>query len=524
MFTGSSTPTRRSFVMSAAAVVAATAVPRRAFALAASAATEAIAVDGPFQRSTVIEIARDLAKSDYVPPQSELPDPIKNLTYDQFRDIRSFNPASIGAKEGLPFQLQPFHRGFYYKEEIPIAIVTDDQAHHLAYSPDYFSFGKLVPRPMPKEDIGFAGIRLLGRINRQDHFDEVAVFLGASYFRSLGRGQLYGLSARGLALKTGEPEGEEFPLFRAFWVELPAKDSETIVVHALLDSKSVAGAYRFTIRPGLPTTMDVEASLFPRVDLKKVGLAPGTTMFFFDANGREREDDWRPEVHDSNGLLMVNGRGERLWRPLANPKNLQISAFVDAGPRGFGLIQRVRDPNAYQDFESHYERRPSLWVEPVGDWGKGAVTLVEIPSDSEINDNIVAYWSPQEPIAAGTEYAFAYRLAWGNDPPAPAGAGVVQATRRGRAILKGETPVRRFVIDWGFPDAGGTPVAIDPKAEVTASTGTISEIVVEPNPLNGGWRLTFKLDPAGAELIELRAVLKMEDGRPMETWVYRWTA
>jgi periplasmic glucans biosynthesis protein len=526
MFTGLFTPTRRSLMMSAAATFAAAAMPHRVFAAdPPPAALAAVTSDGPFQRSTVIEIARNLAKTNFVPLPAELPDPIKNLTYDQFRDIRTNRPGAIWVKEGLPFQLQLFHRGFYYKDEIDVAVVADDKSHHLAYSPNYFEFGKLVPQPMPKQDIGFAGLRLVSnRINRPDVFDEVAVFLGASYFRSLGRDQLYGLSARGLALKTGEPEGEEFPVFRAFWVETPAKDSDTVVVHALLDSPSVAGAYRFTIRPGLPTLMDVEASLFPRIDLKKVGLAPGTSMFYFDANGRERGDDWRPEVHDSDGLLMVNGHGERLWRPLANPRNLQISAFLDSGPRGFGLIQRNRDPKTYEDFESHYERRPSLWVEPVGDWGKGAVTLVEIPSDSEVNDNIVAFWSPQQPIAAGTEYAFAYRLSWGNEPPLPQDVGVVQGTRRGRGTLKGASPIRRFVVDYGFPDAGSTPVAVDPKAEISASAGTISDINIEANPLNGGWRLTFKLDPGTAELVELRAVLKMEDGRPMETWVYRWTA
>jgi glucans biosynthesis protein len=526
MFNDRFSPTRRNFLVSTAAIVAAAAMPVRASALNPGPATPPLpaAADGAFQRSTVIEIARSLARSEFVPPPADLPDPIKNLSYIQYRDIRSNRAAAIWQSEGLPFQLQPFHRGFYYKEEIDIAVVADDQAHHVAYSPEYFDFGKLVPQPMPKDDIGFAGIRLLGRINRPDKFDEVAVFQGASYFRSLGRDQIYGLSARGLAVKTGEPEGEEFPLFRAFWVETPAKDGQTVVVHALLDSQSVAGAYRFTIRPGLPTTIDVEASLFPRVDMKKVGLAPGTTMFFFDENGRERVDDWRPEVHDSDGLLMVNGRGERLWRPLANPRTLQISAFVDAGPRGFGLIQRNRDPRSYQDFESHYERRPSLWVEPVGDWGKGAVTLVEIPSDSEINDNIVAFWAPQEPIAAGSEYVFAYRLSWGDDPPQAKGGAIVQATRRGRGTLKGDSPIRRFVIDYVVPDAGSTQVAVDPKAEISTSAGVISEINIEPNPLNGGWRLTFKLDPGTAALAELRAVLKTDDGRPVETWVYRWTA
>ena len=330
------------------------------------------------------------------------------------------------------------------------------------------------------------------------------------------------------------PGCEEFPLFRAFWVEKPPPDSELIVVHALLDSESVAGAYRFTIRPGLPTEMDVEVTLFPRVDLDAVGLAPGTSMFYFDANGREGFDDWRPQVHDSNGLLIVNGRGERLWRPLANPKSLQFSAFVDTSVRGFGLMQRTRDYGAFQDYTAQYEKRPSLWVEPHGDWGKGSVVLIEIPSNSEINDNIVAYWHPDEAIAAKSEYAFAYRLSWGDGPAKP--GVIVAATRRGRGDLGGESDVRRFVIDYldtGIAaPPGNTPApqvpadgtAALPTATVTASKGTISDILVEQNPKTGGWRLTFNLDPGDETLVEMRATLTFPDRRPVDTWLYRWTA
>ena len=303
MFYDSSLPTRRTLLVSGIVAFATTFLGSGARALGISAAEAAedpplIGADGPFQRSTVVEIARQLAKANYAPPPSDLPDPIKNLTYDELRDIRFKPAAAVWADTNLPFQLQLFHRGFYYKEEIDVAIVDDGEAHHLAYSPDMFTTGKVFTKPLPEEDIGFAGIRLHGRINSPDRFDEVAVFQGASYFRSLGKDQVYGLSARGLALKVGEPEGEEFPLFRAFWVEKPVADSDAVVVHALLDSPSVSGAYRFTIRPGLPTTMDVEATLFPRVDLAKVGLAPGTSMFFFSLNGRDGVDDWRPEVHD----------------------------------------------------------------------------------------------------------------------------------------------------------------------------------------------------------------------------------
>lgn len=520
MLQGRTRLTRRRLLTSVA-LAAVAAGMRGAFAQEVEDALAAIVAGGAFTRSTVIEIARALATADYEPPATELPDVIKDLNYDQFRDIRFDRPSALWTEENLPFRMELFHRGFYYEEEIDVAIVEDGEAKHLPYSPDFFDFGPLVPGNPPTEDIGFAGIRLLAPLNRPDAFDEIAVFLGASYFRSLGRNQFYGISARGLALKTGAPEGEEFPLFRAFWVEKPLPNSETIVVHALLDSVSVAGAYRFTIRPGEATTMDVEAVLFPRVDLESVGLAPGTSMFYFGPNGREQFDDWRPEVHDSDGLLIVNGHGERIWRPLANPRTLQISAFLDAGLRGFGLLQRNRDPNTYQDFESHYHQRPSLWAEPLGDWGQGAVMLVEIPSDSEVNDNIVAFWQPRQPIVAGSEYAFSYRLFWGDNPIPDGGGAEVIATRRGRATLRGESPIRRFVIDYALPEEVGASIE-EPEPRVSASAGAIDEINMERNPLTGGWRLTFKLDPEGEEVIELRADVDF-GGVPTETWLYRWT-
>jgi glucans biosynthesis protein len=521
-------PTRRQLLASGAVVLGSAMLGGSANALdvkpGEAAAANPVMVEGPFDRSAVSALARALAQAEYKPPPNELPTEIGDLSYDQYRDIRFRPAASIWAEEGLPFQLQFFHRGFYYKDAIDISVVEDGQAKHLPYSPDMFDFGPLVPRPLPTGDIAFAGFRVHGPINKPDYFDEVAVFLGASYFRSLGKGQAYGLSARGLALKTAEPEGEEFPIFRNFWVERPLKESETLVIHALLDSPSVAGAYRLTIRPGLPTTMDVEADLFPRVDLVKVGLAPATSMFFFGPNDRADIDDYRPEVHDSDGLLMLNGRGERLWRPLANPKTLQISSFVDAGPRGFGLIQRDRDVKAYEDIEAAYERRPSLWVEPVGDWGQGAVTLIEIPTDAEIHDNIVAYWQPKTPIPAGSEYAFSYRLSWGNGPTADPGTVVAGETRVGRASAQGPTPVRHFVVDYAIPDSSQGMPKDDPTAKVSASGGEVNHVVIARNPLAGGWRVSFHLDPKSETLIELRLELAFPDGRPAETWMYRWTA
>ena len=188
-----------------------------------------------------------------------------------------------------------------------------------------------------------------------------------------------------------------------------------MVVHALLDSKSAAGGFRFTIRPGSTTIFDVEMSLYPRVDMPNGGFGPLTSMFFFGPNNRADTQDYRPQVHDFDGLFILNGHGEQLWRPLSNPHTLQVSAFSDVNPRSFGLAQRERNFADYEDLESRFERRPSLIIEPIGDWGEGAVVLFEIPTNEEVHDNIVAFWRPKQPAAAKSEHYYTYRMHWGPD-------------------------------------------------------------------------------------------------------------
>ncbi|MEL4240245.1 glucan biosynthesis protein G [Shewanella xiamenensis] len=475
---------------------------------------------GTFDGETVVKLARKLASKPYVVLKDPLPAGLAKLTYDEYRDIR-FNPvSSIWRDQSLPFQMQMFHRGFYFQDLIEIAIVEANQATHLAYEPKYFTAGEVISQALPNDDIGYSGFRIHNQLNTNGIFDELMVFQGASYFRALGKGNSYGLSARGLALKTADPEGEEFPIFRAFWVERPSYDSNLIVVHALLDSPSVAGAYRFSVRPGDNTQIDVEATLFPRVELNKVGLAPSTSMFLHSLNGRHDTDDFRPEVHDSDGLLMFNGRGEHLWRPLANPRQLQVSAFSDNSPQGFGLIQRERNYASYQDLEAQYERRPSLWIEPVGNWGQGAVVLTEIPTESEIHDNIVSFWKPRQPIPAGSEYHFAYRMSWGDEPVAKTNSVVVSRTASGRADIAKATPRRLFVVDYHLN--GAMPDEL-PLAKVESSGGVISNVVIARNAANNGYRLAFELEPEDKDLIELRAELKFSTPRQVETWLYRWT-
>jgi glucans biosynthesis protein len=493
---------------------------------AVSAADVRYAQDGTFGKNTVIELANKLAQAPFSAPKSPLPPALANLNYDQYRDIRVAPGATVWAKRGTQFRLQLLPRGFLFVDPVEIALVQDGRAHHLSYRPDMFTTGSVMKSPLPTDDIGFSGLRVLFPLNRALQFDEVAVFQGASYFRAVAARQGYGLSARGLANKTADPQGEEFPVFRAFWVEEPARTATVLVVHALLDSPSVAGAFRFRIDPGHTTVMDVECVLFPRVVLDRIGLGPATSMFMFSPNGRVSTDDFRPELHDSDGLLIVNGHAEHIWRPLSNPTKMQISSFLDAKPAGYGLIQRNRDLSDYQDFEAHYEKRPSLWTEPVGDWGEGAVVLTEIPSDAEIHDNIVAFWRPKTPIAAKAEFRYAYRLLWGDDPKAALDRYRVVATRRGRSDTKAPTPVRRFVIDYAPPpglNVGHARPLPPPEASVSAFVGEIKDVVVSENPLLGGYRVGFIFDPKDADVSELRIDLHFKDGRSAETWVYRWT-
>ena len=475
------------------------------------------AADTSFSGSRARDLARALAAKAYVAPDDKLPEALQKLTYDQYRSIRFRPDHALWRGQNRGFEVEFFHRGSYYKNKFDIYEVVDGQAKLIPYHRADFSFGQGVGE-WPDADLGFAGFRLHAPINRPDYYDEVCVFLGASYFRAVAKGEVYGLSARGLAIDTGEPKGEEFPFFKAFWIERPAVGATSIVVYALLDSPSASGSYRFTIRPGATTILDVEMALFPRADIARSGVAPLTSMFFFGPNDRYDVRDYRPQVHDSDGLMMLTGRGEELWRPLRNPKTLQVSAFEDANPRSFGLVQRDKNFADYQDLESHFELRPSLVVEPIGDWGEGAVMLFEIPSNEEIHDNMVAFWRPKKAPSAKSEVDLVYRLHWGPDI-----AKTEKLARFARTGVSGKgDDVRLFVLEL----AGERLKALDAKAvkgAVSADKGQIANVVTQPNPETGGWRLSFDVNVKGQTAVELRAVLMEGDTAASETWIYRWT-
>jgi periplasmic glucans biosynthesis protein len=472
----------------------------------------------PFSHGTVVEMAERLSQEPFAEPQT-IPDALTKIDYSTYRRINFQKDAAVWGGTPTPFSVQLFAPGFLYKALIDIDVVENGQLIPVALSEASFN--------VPDESIGrllaeigkYAGFRLHYPINRNDYDDEFVVFQGASYFRGISKGQVYGLSARGLAINVAGPKGEEFPLFKRFWIERPAKHQDAIVVHALLDSKSVTGAYRFGIYPGAPTWMDVDVILFPRQDVMHVGLAPLTSMFMHGGIDRSDTADYRPAVHDSEGLLMENGNGEKIWRPLNNPRNLQVSAFMGENPKGFGLIQRHRQFDYYQDLEAKYHLRPSAWIEPSGDWGKGHVELFEIPSDSEANDNIVAYWRPEAGLKKDEPFAYSYRLAWPDSMSRKMGKMSVVRTAGGQKLFADKKS--EIVIDY-------SPVKADEidsiEIDASISAGAVLASRIESNPHIGGARVFITFDLKNADVAELRVQLKQNEKPVGMTWLYRLTS
>ena len=501
---------------------------RRAFlasstALALSAASTRPAGAGiGFDHNTVVMLAQDMAARDYA-PRPKVPQDWQDLTYEQYKSIWFRHDAALWRGTDASYNVDFFHPGLYFPQAIHIDTVTGSTATPVPF--DLSAFDRTDKVPELTQDsaqngaMGYSGFRLRTELTEPGHKNEFCVFQGASYFRAIGFDQSYGLSARGLALKTGDPMGEEFPDFTRFWLERPAPGQRNMIVHALLDSPSVTGAYRFDITPGVNCVMDVSATLFARTELGHIGLGPLTSMFLFDSTDRTRFDDFRPAVHDSDGLLMQNGAGEVLWRPLANPKHLQVSSFVDEAPRGFGLMQRARKLSDFADLEALYHRRPGVWVEPKGDWGKGAVTLVEIPADQEIYDNIVAYWRPKTPLTAGQRLDLGYRLTWGADVPVQTGLPQVHNTSIGARRSGGRIVAIDFQAHEMFADG---PDALD--IRVSSPHAKTSDGVLQRNPETGGLRLAFRFDPGKRQMVELRAQLRRDGAAASEVWLYRWTA
>ena len=482
-----------------------------------------------FDWDQLTQLAQTRAQQPYQANSDKLPAELATITYDQLRDIRFKTDQSVWRAQNLPFEAQFFHLGLYQTEPVRIhELMADGTVNHLPYRGADFDYGKNTFDASKWGDLGHAGFRLHYPLNGQAYKDELVVFQGASYFRALGAGQQYGLSARGLAIDTVGGSGEEFPRFSEFWLQRPAAGATEVTVFALLESPRATGAYRFVIRPGQQTTTTVNARVFLRAGagpVNTLGIAPLTSMFLSGEN-QPMPGDFRPEVHDSDGLMMVSGEGEWLWRPLQRPKGIEVSSFTMQNPRGFGLMQRDRSFANYEDVEARYERRPSAWVKPVGDWGPGRVELVQLSTPDETHDNIVAYWVPARLPAAGQPLELSYELAWQGDVQQRPPSSWVTQTRKGYGFTRlspaEQARQPQYVIDFAGPALDALPADAPIKAVVTANTnGRVLETLAYPNPATRTWRVTVRVERVDAtQPVELRAYLQHNNDTVSETWTH----
>ncbi|PMR78664.1 glucan biosynthesis protein D [Halomonas urumqiensis] len=472
--------------------------------------------------------AEALANAPYDSGSDALPEALKQVDYDTYRQIRFRPDAALWKDDGL-FSVQLFHTGFLFESPVQLNVVENGESTPLDFDPDRFRYDDDAAALLEQDlsGAGHAGFRLHFPLNNASYHDEFAVFLGASYFRLVGRDQGYGLSARGLAIDTARPKGEEFPAFREFWLVRPAASATQMTVLALLDSPSITGAYRFHIAPGRNIVVDVEATLFARRKVETLGIAPLTSMFAHGDTTIRAVDDHRPSVHDSDGLLVHTGQSEWIWRPLTNPRSLRVSSLRDDNPEGFGLVQRERDFDRYLDLEARYERRPSMWVQPLEPWSAGGIELVEIPAPDETHDNIVAYWVSDTPLAAGDSLYLRYRThTFGATLPQQT-LGQVSRTRQGWGGVPGEVDPaprsrRHFMVDF----EGGALEGLAPdqpvEASLEASQGDTHHLSVRALPDGKGWRASFRLDPDGQRPSDMRLHLRLHGEPISETWNHVW--
>jgi len=474
-----------------------------------------------FSLNDVSQRAKQLAEAPYKAPPDRLPKELKDIDREAYRDIRFKPDHAYWRADKLPFELTFFHVGRDYRDPVRINELTPKGAKPIPFDPDDFDYGRNKIDPKSMRDLGYAGFRAHYAMNRKDFKDEVVVFLGASYLRAVGRDQQYGLSARGLAVDVATSTGEEFPRFTEFWIERPSPRATSLTIYALMDSKRVTGAYRFEIVPGTETMTNVSSVLYTRETIGKLGLAPLTSMFFFGEN-QPGVDDYRPEVHDSDGLSVWTGDGEWIWRPLVNPARLLVTSYGMTSLKGFGLMQRDLNSTSYEDPDLLYERRPSAWVEPVGAWGAGRVELVQIPTPDETNDNIVAYWVPEKTPKPLQPLAFSYKMHWQRDKEMrPPNAWVAQ-TRRGRGPMTTPDGQLQFVVDFEGPSLRSLPPEAPVQALVNVGgNAELTERSVSRNRVSGAWRVIVRMKREDINKpVELRAFLKLNDKPISETWSY----
>jgi len=478
-----------------------------------------------FSFDHVVQKAKALAGKPYQAPQP-VPKFIREMSYDAYQGIRFNSERSLWRESSSNFQVMFIAPGLYYTHSVTLNIIEAEGPKPFPFKKTDFAFADAEVEKRVPADLGFAGFKLTFPLNKKSEQNQFLVFAGASYFRGVGKDNAFGISGRGLAIDTGLPSGEEFPSFTEFWLVRPSPDAKEMLVYGLLDSKSLAGAYQFTILPGNPTKVKVKTELFPRKNIQLLGMAPLTSMFFYGENTPLPTGEWRREVHDSDGLQIHDGvSGEWLWRPLLNPATLEMDFFSTENARGFGLLQRDEMFSNYEDLGAQYEKRPSAWVEPQGEWGKGNVALIQLPTPQETNDNIVAFWTPKSAVTSDTPLGLAYDVSFGKADLAGNPMGIVAKTfiGDGNRIGGGKVPgAYRIIVDFNGGPLTKLPANTPIKGQVTASDGgEILEHFVEYHERIKGWRLSILAKPAQNKPLHLRAFLNTDTTTLTETWTYR---
>lgn len=473
----------------------------------------------PFSWELLQQRAEALARQPWRAPPAP-PAAIEEMGYDAVQKVEYRREQTLWGNHGDNSGVRFFPMTVTARRAVSIAVVEGNVARSFAYRPSLYRYPAGHPMAAVGRKGGFAGFRFMNKGGRGDWM----AFQGASYFRSAGPLHQYGLSARGIAINTGLPQPEEFPEFTHFWLERAADG--TVTVYALLDGPSVTGAYRIVNRQESDqVTQDVSMALHLRRDVERLGIAPLTSMFWYGEGHRAKARDWRPEIHDSDGLAISMGDGERIWRPLNNPPRAQMNSFSAVRPGGFGLLQRDRDFDHYQDDGVFYEKRPSLWVEPKGDWGTGAVMLYEIPTGSEYDDNIVAFWTPSAPARAGARFAYDYRLRWlGGEPEAiPVARAISCWTGQGGPAGKPPQPnVVKLVTDFSGQRFGGLTYRSPVRPIIDVNHGKL--VNSGCYPVDGQkdiWRLIMDIERPDAEPTDIRAFLSLGAEALTETFVYQ---
>ena len=393
-------------------------------------------------------------------------------------------------------------------QPVEIAIIERGRATPLRYDPAMFDAPAGNPVTALPPGAGFAGFRIMNAARDGDWLS----YLGASYFRAPSPQKQFGLSARAVAINTSIQGREEFPRFTHFWLERIGPSSVTIF--ALLDGASITGAFRFVSRLDKDgVRQDVTAALFPRRAIPELGLMPMTSMFWYDQANRTVGTDWRPEIHDSDLLSIASADGTAHARPIVNPTAPMVSAFAERDPKGFGLLQRDRDFDHYQDDGVFYDRRPTLWATPARPLGAGEVRLYAFPTDSEYTDNLAAYWTPAAAPVPGKRIDLSYKLDWTADrSPAATSMAIVENVWRGR----GDQPdIARLVVDFA-----GVAEGSKPDLWVDIANGTLVKQAGYPVlGRKGLYRTVLDLRRSGGGAADVRLQLQAS-GRAVSEYVH----